>query len=114
MMNQSIVQEEKQLLKDIVENNTEKESSKITSLIDKISDEIAQLDTQVGDSLNLVKPNPKGQITINDLRMALKTINHPVTDAEADLLVDKFDVDKDGLVSIEEMEKQLNLTIKSD
>eukprot|EP00835_Amoeboradix_gromovi_P000623 NODE_22_length_38364_cov_0.248661.p26 type:complete len:114 gc:universal NODE_22_length_38364_cov_0.248661:28588-28247(-) len=113
MMNVSIVEEEKQLLQDIVENKETKETP-INSLIDKISEEITQLDSQVGSSLNLVKPNPKGQITIDDLRVALKTIRHPVEDNDAEILIDKFDLDKDGLVSIEEMEKQLNLTIKNN
>ena len=113
MMNQSIVQDEKQLLKDIVDNSDNNKSTPINSLIDKISEEIKQLDTQVGDSLNLVNPNPKGQITINDLKVALQTIQHPLNDAQANFIVDKFDVDQDGLVSIEEMEKQLELEIKN-
>ena len=113
MMNQSIVQEEKELLQDIVEHSHPKKDTPINTLITKIEEEINQLEDQVGASLHLVKPNIKGQITIVDLRLALQTIKHPIYGKSADALIDKFDVDQDGLVSIEEMEKQLNLTIQN-
>eukprot|EP00834_Sanchytrium_tribonematis_P001635 NODE_41_length_34096_cov_2.002235.p31 type:complete len:116 gc:universal NODE_41_length_34096_cov_2.002235:18392-18045(-) len=112
MMNQSLVDDERKLLESIVDNSTSHETP-VKNLVEKISKELDTIDQQIGSSLNLVVPNPKGQITIGDLRIALKTIKHSVDNHQIDTIVQKFDIDKDGLISIEEMEKELNLSIKN-
>ena len=67
-------------------------------MIDRIDAQIADIDRDVGDRLNLVKIDADGKIRTGDVRKALEIIAHAPDPTVIDDIVAKLDVDKDGYV----------------
>ena len=67
-------------------------------MIKKIDAQLEKYDEKVGSSLNIIKTNSKGQITLGDLKRAMREIKHKPSDEEIEGLGKKLDVDSDGLV----------------
>lgn len=73
-------------------------SKRVRSMIKKIDTQLEKYDEKVGGSLNLIQSNAKGQITLADLKRALRVIKHAPPEDAIEGLGKKLDVDSDGLV----------------
>ena len=73
-------------------------SKRVRSMIKRIDAQLEKYDEKVGSSLNIIKTNSKGQITLTDLKLAMESIKHKPSDEEIEGLGKKLDVDSDGLV----------------
>jgi LETM1 and EF-hand domain-containing protein 1 len=67
-------------------------------MIKKIDAQLEKYDEKVGSSLNIIQSNAKGQITLADLKRALRVIKHAPPEEALEGLGKKLDVDSDGLV----------------
>ncbi|KAJ3023420.1 hypothetical protein HKX48_003337 [Thoreauomyces humboldtii] len=76
---------------------------RIDKMVDKIEAELAKIDEEIGSSLNLVRPDEQGKITIADLEEALKTIRDHPDDERIKRIVMKLDADGDGVVAMDEI-----------
>ena len=73
-------------------------AKRVRAMIDRIDAQIADIDRDVGDRLNLVKIEQDGKISTRDVRKALTVIAHAPDMSVVDDIVAKLDVDKDGYV----------------
>lgn len=76
---------------------------RIDKMVDKIEAELAKYDQEIGSSLNLVRPDEEGKITIADLEEALKLIRDHPDDERIKKIVMKLDADGDGVVAMDEI-----------
>ncbi|TPX62897.1 hypothetical protein PhCBS80983_g00074 [Powellomyces hirtus] len=77
--------------------------NRIDKMVDKIEAELAKIDAEIGSSLNLVRPDEQGKITIADLEEALKVIRDHPDDERIKRIVVKLDADGDGVVAMDEI-----------
>lgn len=73
-------------------------AKRVRAMIERIDAQIADIDRDVGDRLNLVKIEQDGKISTRDVRKALTVIAHAPDMSVVDDIVAKLDVDKDGFV----------------
>ncbi|KAI9011346.1 LETM1-like protein-domain-containing protein [Gaertneriomyces semiglobifer] len=94
-----------------LEQVTQKEAPKVSNrvgeridkMLEKIEQEVGKLDAEIGSSLNLVRPNEEGKISIADLEEALKVIRDHPDDERIKKIVVKLDADGDGVVAMDEI-----------
>ncbi|KAJ3278994.1 hypothetical protein HK104_001860 [Borealophlyctis nickersoniae] len=82
---------------------TSRISSRVDKMITKIEKELAKYDQEIGSSLNLVRPDEEGRITIEDLGEALRVIRDHPDDERIQRIVMKLDADGDGRVAMDEI-----------
>lgn len=77
--------------------------ARVDMMIASLEKQLTKYDKEVGSTLNIVRPDKQGQISIQDLESALKLIrNHP-NDERIKAIVAKLDADADGLVALPEL-----------
>ncbi|TXT04832.1 hypothetical protein VHUM_04100 [Vanrija humicola] len=76
-------------------------SKRVRSMIKKVDAQLEKYDERVGASLNLIQTNHKGQISLADLKSALRVIKHAPPEDVIEGLGKKLDVDQDGFVDLE-------------
>ncbi|WOO86043.1 Mitochondrial proton/calcium exchanger protein [Vanrija pseudolonga] len=76
-------------------------SKRVRSMIKKVDAELEKYDERVGASLNLINTNHKGQISLADLKSALRVIKHAPPEDVIEGLGKKLDVDQDGFVDLD-------------
>ncbi|TIB00743.1 hypothetical protein E3P92_00221 [Wallemia ichthyophaga] len=86
-----------------VDKTNENVKKQVKSMINKIDSQLSDYDEKVGTQLNLIQVNNLGQISIHDLKQALRVIKHSPDEEHIDTIVHKLDVDKDGLVMLDDV-----------
>ncbi|CAD6981831.1 hypothetical protein A4X06_0g1921 [Tilletia controversa] len=76
-------------------------AKRLRSLFEKIDTQIEEYDRDVGSRMNLIQTSATGKISVDDLEQALRLIKHRPADEVLEKLVDKLDVDHDGLIPID-------------
>ncbi|KAE8223705.1 hypothetical protein CF319_g3298 [Tilletia indica] len=76
-------------------------AKRLRSLFEKIDTQIEDYDRDVGSRMNLIQTSATGKISVDDLEQALRLIKHRPPDEVLEKLVDKLDVDHDGLIPID-------------
>lgn len=76
-------------------------SKKVRSMIKKIDAQLDKYDERVGNSLNLIHTNARGEIFVHDLQAALRAIKHAPPEELVESLSKKLDPDGDGLVPLD-------------
>lgn len=76
-------------------------SKRVRSMIKKVDAQLEKYDERVGASLNLIHTNHKGQISLADLKSALRVIKHAPPEDVIEGLGKKLDVDQDGFVDLD-------------
>ncbi|KXS18913.1 LETM1-domain-containing protein [Gonapodya prolifera JEL478] len=76
---------------------------RLERLISKIDQELKHYDKDIGDKLNLLKPDEYGQVTVAQLEEALKVINAHKDNPEIAQIVEFLDQNHDGLVVLKEV-----------
>lgn len=92
-------------------------NKRIRRMIKQIDSQLETYDSRVGSSLNTIQCNSKGQISLQDLKSALRVIKHRPDDAIIDAVVEKLDVDRDGFVVLDhvvELTQDIGLGIVVD
>ena len=77
-------------------------------MIKSIEDELQKYDSEIGNTLNLVKPNETGQISIQELEETLRVIRDHPNDERIAKIVKKLDQDEDGFVAMNELIQQVD------
>lgn len=92
------------------ELNAEDGSSKAKSLyrrvramLQRIDKQLEEFDKDVGGRMHLIEASSTGKISVDDLEQALRLIRHRPDDEMLQKLVDKLDVDLDGLVPLNDV-----------
>ncbi|KAN0062039.1 LETM1 domain-containing protein ylh47 [Thecaphora frezii] len=78
-------------------------SKRIKSMLEKIDDQLEEYDRDVGSRMHIIEASPTGKISVDDLEQALRLIKHRPDDEVLEKLVDKLDVDHDGLVPLDDV-----------
>ena len=86
-----------------IDKTNENVKKQVKSMIQKIDTQLSDYDEKVGTQLNLIQVNHLGQISIHDLKQALRVIKHSPDEEVIDTIVHKLDVDKDGLVMLDDV-----------
>jgi len=76
-------------------------AKRLRSLFEKIDKQIEEYDHDVGSRMNLIQTSATGKISVDDLEQALRLIKHRPPDETVEKLVDKLDVDHDGLIPLD-------------
>ncbi|KAK0523133.1 LETM1 domain-containing protein ylh47 [Tilletia horrida] len=76
-------------------------AKRLRSLFEKIDHQIEDYDRDVGSRMNLIQTSATGKISVDDLEQALRLIKHRPPDEVLEKLVDKLDVDHDGLIPLD-------------
>ncbi|KAJ3170735.1 hypothetical protein HDU88_008638 [Geranomyces variabilis] len=93
-------------LKQVTQKDTnvhDRIGNRIDKMVDDIEAQLAKIDAEIGSSLNLVRPDEQGKITIQDLEEALKVIRDHPDDERIKRIVVKLDADGDGVVAMDEI-----------
>ncbi|KAJ3156689.1 hypothetical protein HDU86_003913 [Geranomyces michiganensis] len=93
-------------LKQVTQKDTnvhDRIGNRIDKMVDDIEAQLAKIDAEIGSSLNLVRPDEQGKITIQDLEEALKVIRDHPDDERIKQIVVKLDADGDGVVAMDEI-----------
>lgn len=94
------------------ENSSESSSSsasarsmtkRIKSMLEKIDNQLEEYDRDVGSRMHLIEASHTGKISVDDLEQALRLIKHKPEDEVIEKIVDKLDVDHDGLVPLDDV-----------
>ena len=86
-----------------IDKTNENVKKQVKSMINKIDSQLSDYDEKVGNQLNLIQVNQLGQISIHDLKQALRVIKHSPDEETINTIVHKLDVDKDGLVMLDDV-----------
>ncbi|CBQ68765.1 related to leucine zipper-EF-hand containing transmembrane protein 1 [Sporisorium reilianum SRZ2] len=78
-------------------------SKRIKSMLGKIDNQLEEYDRDVGSRMHLIEASHTGKISVDDLEQALRLIKHKPEDAVIEKIVDKLDVDHDGLVPLDDV-----------
>ena len=73
-------------------------NKRVRKMIKTIDEQLESYDEKVGSSLNMIQCNAQGQISLADLKSAMKVIKHMPDDETIDAVCQKLDVDQDGYV----------------
>jgi len=76
-------------------------AKKIRAMLGKLDKQLEAYDAKVGSSLQIVKLDPHGKISVQDLEQALSVIKHAPSPEVVHGVVQKLDVDGDGFVVLE-------------
>lgn len=72
-------------------------------MLQKIDEQLEEYDRDVGSRMNIIEASPSGKISVDDLEQALRLIKHRPDEGILESLVDKLDVDNDGLVPLADL-----------
>ncbi|KAG0336209.1 hypothetical protein BG004_008159 [Podila humilis] len=72
--------------------------SRLEKMIEKLDQELAAYDADVGNKLQAFQANERGELTVGDIEAALKVIKHAPDAEHIKSIVKRLDVDGDGLV----------------
>lgn len=75
-------------------------AKKVRSMLEKIDSQLEEYDRDVGSRMHIIEASPSGKISVDDLEQALRLIKHRPEDEILEKIVDKLDVDNDGLVPL--------------
>ncbi|KAI8616384.1 LETM1-like protein-domain-containing protein [Chytriomyces sp. MP71] len=78
-------------------------SSRVNKMIAKIEAEINKIDSEIGNSMNAIKADASGKLTVDELQSALNLIKDNLGDEHIKRIVKRLDSDGDGVVSIPEV-----------
>ncbi|KAK0564223.1 LETM1 domain-containing protein ylh47 [Tilletia horrida] len=78
-------------------------AKRLRGLFEKIDKQIEDYDRDVGSRMNLIQTSATGKISVDDLEQALRLIKHRPPDETLEKLVDKLDVDHDGLIPLDDV-----------
>lgn len=78
-------------------------SKRIKSMLEKIDNQLEEYDHDVGSRMHLIEASHTGKISVDDLEQALRLIKHKPEDEVIEKIVDKLDVDHDGLVPLDDV-----------
>ena len=76
---------------------------RVSKMLSKIDEQLEAYDKDVGSRMHIIEASPSGKISVDDLEHALKLIKHRPEPEVLEKLVDKLDVDNDGLVPLEDV-----------
>ncbi|KAJ3093645.1 hypothetical protein HK100_006508 [Physocladia obscura] len=115
-------EEQKEQNEDITElkNLTQKESkaattvsSHVEKMISKIEAEINKIDSEIGSKMNVIQPDARGKMTVEEIQNALSMVKDNPGDERIKKIVQRLDSDGDGEVSTEEVMAFVNETAAS-
>lgn len=75
-------------------------AKRVRKMLEKIDAQLEDYDRDVGSRMNIIEASPSGKISVDDLEQALRLIKHRPEEEILERLVDKLDVDNDGLVPL--------------
>lgn len=75
-------------------------AKRVRSMLEKIDLQLEEYDKDVGSRMHIIEASPSGKISVDDLEQALRLIKHRPEDEILEKIVDKLDVDNDGLVPL--------------
>ncbi|GAC75809.1 Ca2+-binding transmembrane protein LETM1/MRS7 [Moesziomyces antarcticus T-34] len=78
-------------------------AKRIKSMLEKIDNQLEEYDRDVGSRMHLIEASHTGKISVDDLEQALRLIKHKPDDEVIEKIVDKLDVDHDGLVPLDDV-----------
>lgn len=78
-------------------------AKRINSMLKKIDHQLEEYDRDVGSRMNIIEASSTGKISVDDLEQALRLIKHRPDEEILERLVDKLDVDNDGLVPLKDV-----------
>ena len=78
-------------------------TKRIKSMLEKIDNQLEEYDRDVGSRMHLIEASHTGKISVDDLEQALRLIKHKPDDEVIVKIVDKLDVDHDGLVPLDDV-----------
>uniref|UniRef100_V5GT45 Mitochondrial proton/calcium exchanger protein n=2 Tax=Kalmanozyma brasiliensis (strain GHG001) TaxID=1365824 RepID=V5GT45_KALBG len=84
-------------------SSTRSMTKRIKSMLQKIDTQLEEYDRDVGSRMNLIETSQTGKISVDDLEQALRLIKHKPEDEVIEKIVDKLDVDHDGLVPLDDV-----------
>ncbi|KAJ9474740.1 Mitochondrial distribution and morphology protein 38 [Pseudozyma hubeiensis] len=84
-------------------SSTRSMTKRIKSMLEKIDNQLEEYDRDVGSRMNLIEASHTGKISVDDLEQALRLIKHKPEDEVIEKIVDKLDVDHDGLVPLDDV-----------
>lgn len=76
---------------------------RVRSMLKRIDKQLEDYDKDVGGRMNLIEASSTGKISVDDLEQALRLIKHRPDEEVMHKLVDKLDVDHDGLVPLNDV-----------
>lgn len=76
---------------------------RIRSMLKRIDQQLEEFDKDVGGRMHLIEASSTGKISVDDLEQALRLIKHRPDEEVMHKLVDKLDVDHDGLVPLNDV-----------
>lgn len=76
-------------------------TKRVSKMLKKIDQQIEAYDKDVGSKMHLIEASSTGKISVDDLEQALRLIKHRPDEEVLEKLVDKLDVDNDGLIPLE-------------
>ncbi len=78
-------------------------AKRVSKMLQKIDQQIEAYDQDVGSRLHIIEASPSGKISVDDLEQALRLIKHRPDEQVLEKLVDKLDVDHDGLIPLSDV-----------
>lgn len=78
-------------------------AKRVKSMLQKIDSQLEEYDRDVGSRMNIIEASSTGKISVDDLEQALRLIKHRPDEEILESLVDKLDVDNDGLVPLADL-----------
>ncbi|PWZ01167.1 LETM1-domain-containing protein [Testicularia cyperi] len=84
-------------------SSTRSMTKRIKNMLQKIDSQLEEYDRDVGSRMHLIEASHTGKISVDDLEQALRLIKHKPDDEHIEKLVDKLDVDHDGLVPLDDV-----------
>jgi LETM1 and EF-hand domain-containing protein 1 len=78
-------------------------NNKIGALIDKLGDDIDEVDHEIGTELKLLDKDNDGQITVTELADALQLLKDKPNDEMLQEIINSLDRDNDGKISVREL-----------
>lgn len=75
-------------------------NKRINKMLRKLDNQLEEYDRDVGTRMHLIHTSSTGKISVDDLEQVLRLIKHRPEEAVVQKIVDKIDVDNDGLVPL--------------
>ncbi|PWN40419.1 LETM1-domain-containing protein [Ceraceosorus guamensis] len=78
-------------------------AKRVKAMLKKIDAQLEEYDKDVGSRMHIIETSPSGKISVDDVGQALRLIKHKPDDDVLEKIVDKLDVDNDGLVPLADL-----------
>ncbi|WFD19290.1 LETM1 domain-containing protein ylh47 [Malassezia caprae] len=76
---------------------------RVRAMLQRIDKQLEDFDKDVGGRMHLIEASSTGKISVDDLEQALRLIRHRPDEEVLQKLVDKLDIDLDGLVPLNDV-----------